>query len=188
MIEALKARAGAQCELCSGGEELAAHNVNPGPPSGVDESVLLCGACRAAVASGAALTDARWYCLKESIWSEAAPVQVLTYRLLKSRTDHAPWAVDLLDQAYLADEVLSWAERGLKAENTLEVRDSNGSRLSDGDAVTLIRDLPVKGANFTAKRGTLVKSIRLGEDPTHVEGRVNKVSIMLKTCFLKRVG
>ena len=40
---------------------------------------------------------------------------------------------------------------------------------------------------FTAKRGTLVKNIRVGDDPTHVEGRVNKMSIMLKTCFLKRV-
>ncbi|MCB9671399.1 MAG: PhnA domain-containing protein [Alphaproteobacteria bacterium] len=47
--------------------------------------------------------------------------------------------------------------------------------------------LPVKGANFTAKRGTLVKGIRVGDDPTHVEGRVNGQSIYLKTEFLKKV-
>jgi protein PhnA len=46
--------------------------------------------------------------------------------------------------------------------------------------------LNVKGGGFTAKRGTLVKNIRTGADPTHVEGRVNKVAIFLKTCFLKK--
>jgi protein PhnA len=59
--------------------------------------------------------------------------------------------------------------------------------LVEGDSVTLVKDLDVKGANFTAKRGTMVKNIRVGEDPTHIEGKVNKITIMLKTCFLKKV-
>jgi protein PhnA len=75
-----------------------------------------------------------------------------------------------------------------EVEEGPQVVDSNGAVLMDGDSVTLIKDLDVKGANFTAKRGTLVKSIRVGDDPTHVEGRVNKMSIMLKTCFLKKVS
>jgi protein PhnA len=58
--------------------------------------------------------------------------------------------------------------------------------LVDGDAVTLIKDLDVKGANFTAKRGTLVKGIRLTDDPALVEGRVNGIAIYLKTAFLKK--
>jgi protein PhnA len=50
----------------------------------------------------------------------------------------------------------------------------------------LIQDLDVKGANFIAKRGTLVKGIRLTNDPACVEGKVNKSVIVLKTRFLKK--
>ena len=55
-----------------------------------------------------------------------------------------------------------------------------------GDGVTLIKDLDVKGAGFTAKRGTLVRPIRLTDNPEHVEGKVNKMAIVLKTQFLKK--
>ena len=68
----------------------------------------------------------------------------------------------------------------------MEVRDSNGSQLSEGDSVTLIKDLKVKGTSTTLKRGTLVKNIRLTEDEDEVECRVDKVQIVLKTEFLKK--
>lgn len=64
--------------------------------------------------------------------------------------------------------------------------DSNGTPLTEGDAVTPIKDLDVKGAGFTAKRGTLVKNIHLTDDPGLVEGRVNGMVIVLETGFLKR--
>ena len=47
------------------------------------------------------------------------------------------------------------------------VRDSNGATLADGDSVTLTKDLKVKGANTTLKRGTLVKGIRLTNNPAN---------------------
>ena len=50
----------------------------------------------------------------------------------------------------------------------------------------MIKDLPVKGTSFVAKRGTLVKGIRLTDNPEHIEGRVNKVTIVIKTCFVKK--
>ncbi|MGL5800184.1 MAG: PhnA domain-containing protein, partial [Plesiomonas sp.] len=56
----------------------------------------------------------------------------------------------------------------------------------DGDSVTLIKDLVVKGANFTAKRGTMVKNITLTSNPEHIEGRVNGVHIVLVAAFLKK--
>ena len=69
----------------------------------------------------------------------------------------------------------------------LKVVDSNGAELSDGDAVTVIKDLKVKGSSMVVKRGTKVRSIRLSEDdPTHIEGKVDGSSIFLKTCFLKK--
>ncbi len=68
-----------------------------------------------------------------------------------------------------------------------ESRDSNGTVLKDGDNVTLIKDLKVKGTSTTLKRGTLVKGIRLTADPEEIECRVEKVKgLVLKTCFLKK--
>jgi protein PhnA len=65
-------------------------------------------------------------------------------------------------------------------------KDSNGNPLQDGDSVTLIKDLKVKGSSVTLKRGTLVKNIRLTNDPDEIDCRVSKMSIVLKTCFLKK--
>ena len=57
------------------------------------------------------------------------------------------------------------------AAGVVEVRDANGNLLSDGDQVTLARDLEVKGAGQTLKRGTLIKSIRLTGDPQEIDCR-----------------
>ena len=89
---------------------------------------------------------------------------------------------------YLEPSVLEWAEAGLENENQPEVRDSNGTLLNEGDSVSIIKDLPVKGAGFTAKQGTTVKNIRMvADDPTHIQGRVNGTMIFLKTEFLKKL-
>ena len=70
---------------------------------------------------------------------------------------------------------------------TIEVRDSNGALLSEGDTVTVIKDLKVKGTSVTVKRGTTIKSIHLTDDPEEIECRVEKVKgLVLKTCFLKK--
>jgi protein PhnA len=69
----------------------------------------------------------------------------------------------------------------------MTVRDSNGTELADGDSVTLIKDLKVKGTTVTLKRGTLIKNIRLTGDEDEVECRAEKVKdLVLKTCFLKK--
>lgn len=69
----------------------------------------------------------------------------------------------------------------------MEVKDSNGSLLSDGDSVTVIKDLKVKGSSMTIKRGTTVKKIRLTDDAEEVDCKVDGSSIVLKTCFLKKI-
>ena len=69
----------------------------------------------------------------------------------------------------------------------MDTRDSNGALLADGDAVTLIKDLKVKGTSVTLKRGTRVNSIRLTGDPNEVECRVEKVKgLVLRTEFVKK--
>jgi protein PhnA len=68
----------------------------------------------------------------------------------------------------------------------MEVKDSNGTLLSDGDNVTLIKDLKLRGSSTVLKRGTMVKGIRLTDDADEVEARVNKQAIVLRTEFLKK--
>lgn len=180
---ALAERSGNRCELCGSTEDLSAHDV---PPRG--NPVVVCSTCSAQL-TGASPLDARhWFCLREAIWNEEPAVQVLSWRLLQ-RLGAEPWAADLLDQVFLDEEVLAWARAGAEAETEapVVVVDSLGVPLVNGDSVSLIKDLDVKGVSFVAKRGTVVKGIRLGEDPEHVEGRVNGVAIYLKTCFLKKV-
>jgi len=68
-----------------------------------------------------------------------------------------------------------------------DTRESNGAILKDGDSVTLIKDLKVKGASTTLKRGTLVKNIRLTDDVQEIECNAEKVKgLVLKTAFLKK--
>lgn len=67
------------------------------------------------------------------------------------------------------------------------VKDGNGTELKDGDSVTLIKDLKVKGTSSVLKRGTLIKNIRLTVDPTEIECRAEKIKdLVLRTEFLKK--
>ncbi|CAA2104983.1 hypothetical protein MBUL_02966 [Methylobacterium bullatum] len=68
-----------------------------------------------------------------------------------------------------------------------DTKDANGTKLTDGDSVTLVKDLKVKGTSTTLKRGTLVKNIRLTDDPDEIECNAEKVKgLVLKTQFLKK--
>ena len=58
--------------------------------------------------------------------------------------------------------------------------------LNDGDSVSVIKDLDVKGSSITLKRGEAIKNIRLTENEEQVECRVGKKAVVLKTCFLKK--
>nr|WP_159801614.1 zinc ribbon domain-containing protein YjdM [Flavobacterium sp. MK4S-17] len=68
----------------------------------------------------------------------------------------------------------------------MEVKDSNGNILNDGDTVTVIKDLKVKSSSAVIKRGTTVKNIRLTDDPAEIDCRVNKVAMVLRTEFVKK--
>ena len=68
-----------------------------------------------------------------------------------------------------------------------DTRDSNGNVLKDGDSVTLIKDLKVKGTSVTLKRGTMVPNIRLTDDPELIECNAEKVKgLVLRTEFLMK--
>ena len=68
----------------------------------------------------------------------------------------------------------------------MEVKDSNGNILSEGDSVTVIKDLKVRGTSTVIKRGTKVKNIRLTDDEDEVEGKVEGSVMVLRVEFLKK--
>jgi protein PhnA len=69
---------------------------------------------------------------------------------------------------------------------TTAVKDSNGNTLVDGDSVTLIKSLKVKGSTTTLKQGITIKKIRLTDNEEEVDCKVDGMSVVLKTCFLKK--
>jgi protein PhnA len=77
-----------------------------------------------------------------------------------------------------------------EAEDELVVKDANGNRLSDGDAVTLTKDPKVKGSSKTLKAGTKVKGIRLIDPTQHadhdIDAKVSGMGVLLKAKFVKR--
>ncbi len=97
------------------------------------------------------------------------------------------------DDDYIYDEVSGeWISAGdardrWAAEGPVEVRDSVGNILADGDQVTLVKDLMVKGAGQTLKRGTVIKSIRLTGDAQEIDCRFDGIKgLVLRAEFVRK--
>ena len=165
------------CQLCGSEEGLTAYTVAP-----KDEIITICSTCAASI-DDPMTNEKHWNCLHDSMWSTEPAVQVDAFRLLTKLG-----AQDQLDMMYLEDDVKAWAEEGLADENAEPTRDSNGTILQAGDAVSIIKDLVVKGAGFTAKQGTTVKNIQMVQgDPLHIQGRVKGTKIFILSEFLKKL-
>ncbi len=177
----LMERSGGVCELCGSSENLSEFTVAP-----KDEKILVCGTCSEQLNDASKVDSNHWRCLNDSMWSVEPAVQVVVYRMLNALKEEG-WPQDLLDQMYMEPEVIAWAQEGMADESREATRDSNGAILEQGDSVTIIKDLEVKGAGFTAKRGTVVKNIALTDNPEQIEGRVNGTRIVLLSKFLKKM-
>lgn len=99
----------------------------------------------------------------------------------------------MTDDDYVYDDAsgewISAAEAAARSESvqTVEVRDAVGNLLADGDQVTLIKDLTVKGAGQTLKRGTLIKSIRLTGDSQEIDCRFDGIrGLVLRAEFVRK--
>jgi protein PhnA len=68
----------------------------------------------------------------------------------------------------------------------METRDNNATVLNDGDSVTVLKDLKLKGSSQVLKRGTVVKKIKLTADTGEIECKINGSVIVLRTEFLKK--
>lgn len=187
LLESLASRAFNKCELCPKDQELKVLELSPEENSKLENTILACSNCHEGFNSVSDSDPNQWRSLSDAIWSEHTPVKVASYRILAQIKE--PWATELLDQIYLEDEDLNWAKSALPSDDTSDsiiVKDSNGTQIFEGDSVTLIKDLDVKGGGFTAKRGTLVKDISLTNNPKHIEGKVNGIQIVLVAAFLKK--
>jgi protein PhnA len=151
--------------------------------------VLICPTCREQIETPEKTDANHWRCLNDSMWSQVPAVQVMAWRMLTRLSDQG-WPLELLDMLYLDDETLAWAQaagEGGSGEDVIKHLDCNGTQLATGDTVTLTKDLNVKGAGFTAKRGTAVRGISLvADNPEQIEGRVNGQQIVILTKFVKK--
>ena len=69
-----------------------------------------------------------------------------------------------------------------------QVKDANGNLLANGDSVTVVKDLKVKGSSVTLKAGTKIKGIKLAEGDHDVDCKVDGMGVMLKAKFLKKAS
>jgi protein PhnA len=162
------------CPLCTTDAPFSDTPVTGGPDGA---SVQLCAAC-----TDPQTTPDHFRAIASTMWSDDPPLQVYALRTLK-RLD-TDWSRDLAEQLYLDAETQAWADNQAAASNH---KDSNGVPLATGDTVVLIKDLNVKGAGFTAKRGTAVHRITLLLDnDAHIEGRVEGQRIVILTEFVKK--
>lgn len=185
----LQTRSDSKCELCASTDSLAPYAPFPRQADNLENTALICSTCREQIELPEKIDVHHWHCLNESMWTPVPAVQVMAWRMLqKLRNEN--WAADLLENLFLDDEVLAWAKESQNnqdAEEQTKHLDSNGTELSSGDTVTLIKDLDVKGANFVAKQGTTVKGITLVEgNPEQIEGRVSGQRIVILTKFVKK--
>lgn len=187
--QALLDRSGSKCELCASESNLSLYEVPPVSDASADTCVLVCDTCREQLNNPENINVNHWRCLNDAMWNPEPAVQVIAWRQLK-RLNSEAWAQDLLDMLYLEPEVQQWAEakEPLDSNDLTPSKDGNGTILLAGDSVILIKDLDVKGASFTAKRGTTVKNISLTDNPEHIEGQVNGTRIVLLTKFLKKAN
>lgn len=185
----LQARSNSKCELCSASENLSVLEVPPNSDGSAEQCLLLCTTCYEQINNPKKVDVNHWRCLNDSMWSQVPAVQVMAWRMLTHLRNEG-WPQDLLEMLYLDEATKKWAKatgEGESEEEIVKHLDSNGALLEAGDTITLIKDLNVKGANFTAKRGTVVRGISLVQDNSEqIEGRVNGQHIVILSKFVKK--
>lgn len=178
----LKDRCGDLCELCSTEKAIEAYTISPKSDDSIENQVALCASCLKEINEGE--NSFHWRCLEGSIWNPEPSVQALSYRILTKYKDE-DWAYNLLNSVDIDEEVVRWAQTAFEVADLH--KDAFGNILESGDSVVLTQALNVKGTNFTASKGTIVKKIKLVHDnPEQIEGKINEQNIVILTKFIKK--
>lgn len=181
----LRDRSDSKCEISGVEQNLVVYTVAPKTDESLENSILITQSLKNQIENQETANSDDWRGLNESIWSEHLPVQIVSWRMLARLKNY-----DLLDMMYLDEDALEWAKstgEGDDEEGKITHKDSNGNILKGGDSVVLIKDLDVKGANFTAKRGAAVHNIKLvWDNAEQIEGRVENQHIVILTQYVKK--
>lgn len=171
-----------QCELCNEQVATIEYTVSPKNDDSIDNQVAICDKCFAAIDNKEA--NFHWRCLEGSIWNPEPSVQALSYRILFGLKEEA-WANELINSTDYDENTIQWALSAFE-KAPLHI-DAFGNVLEAGDTVVLTKELNVKGTNFTASKGTVVKRIKLVSDNTEqIEGKINDQTIVILTKFVKK--
>ena len=181
----LKDRSGSVCEISGTDENLVVYLIEPKTEDIPENCILISQKLKDQIENPDTTDSNDWRGLSDSMWNENLPVQIVSWRM------HARLKnMDMLEMMYLDEDALEWAKATGEAdydEGKIVHKDSNGNILNDGDSVVLIKDLDVKGANFTAKRGAAVHNIKLvWDNAEHIEGRVENQHIVILTQYVKK--
>ena len=181
----LRDRSGSKCEISGSEEHLVVYLVAPKTENTPENCILITKSLKDQIEDKNLMNPNDWRGLSDSMWNENLPVQIVSWRM------HARLKnTDMLEMMYLDDEALEWAKATGEADDEeakIVHKDSNGNILQDGDSVVLIKDLGVKGATFTAKRGAAVHNIKLvWDDANLIEGRVENQNIYILTQYVKK--
>jgi protein PhnA len=181
----LKDRSGSKCEISGSDENLTVYLVAPKTEATPENCILITQSLKDQLENKETTIPNDWRGLSDSMWNENLPVQIVSWRMHARLKNN-----DMLEMMYLDEEALAWAKatgEDEDEEGKIIHKDSNGNILLDGDSVVLIKDLDVKGATFTAKRGAAVHNIKLvWDDPNLIEGRVENQSIFILTQYVKK--
>jgi protein PhnA len=178
----LKKRNQDLCELCNSEIATVEFTVSPKSDSSVENQVAVCETCMKAMDNKDSAFH--WRCIEGSIWSPFPSVQALSYRILNQYKEEA-WANDLINSVDLDENTIQWALSAFEMPDAH--KDAFGNILENGDNVVLTQALNVKGTNFTASKGTVVKRIKLVNDnPEQIEGKINDQVIVILTKFVKK--
>jgi protein PhnA len=181
----LKDRSGSVCEISGANENLVVYLVEPKTEDFPENCILISKFLKDQIENPETTNANDWRGLSDSMWNENLPVQIISWRM------HARLKnMDMLEMMYLDEDALEWAKATGEADDDeakIVHKDSNGNILLHGDSVVLIKDLDVKGDNFTAKRGAAVHNIKLvWDNAEHIEGRVENQHIVILTQYVKK--
>ena len=181
----LKDRSGSVCEISGSDENLVVYIVEPKTDAIPENCILITKQLRDQIENKDLMNANDWRGLSDSMWNENLPVQIVSWRMHARLKNN-----DMLEMMYLDEDALEWAKatgEDEDEEGKIVHKDSNGNIFLDGDSVVLIKDLYVKGATFSAKRGAAVHNIKVvWDDVNLIEGRVENQHIYILTQYVKK--
>jgi protein PhnA len=159
------------------------------PTKKVELAIMACSTCIDQIENPGNEDLNHWRCLNDSMWSEHTAVQVVSWRML-SRMRSAGWPQELIDQMYLDEDTLAYAQatgEGEEDENKVTIETAT-RYFRSGRFSGFNQRFESKRLEYSAKQGTAVRNIRLDHDNAEfIEGKVDGQTIVIITQYVKKL-